>query len=277
MNYDILILIVLVGWSIARVIEKEVIKTPSSKDFTKLIILIGAVLVLPLIPLVHFTSANIMAAILFLGILWILELFVKFLAIKKEEVSRVSAFIHFKFLFAMILVIIFLGETANINTLLGGLAMILGGFLIGFEKDKLKGKLSNKAIYYFLLAMFFSGVSYTIREYILQFVDPFSVMFFSTLFAGLLILPTAKKLPKIPKFRWLVFAQILMSGGYLLILWIMSKQELVYIAPILAVQPLIILLLSRKFLKESQGFFLNRIVAISLMILGYLILKGVIL
>lgn len=275
MIYDLLVIVVLLAWSISRVIQKEIIKTPSSTEFSKWTILLGGILVLPLIPFIKFSTLNIMAALFLLSLLWIYEQFSKFIAIKKEEVSRIMAFGHFKFLFAMILTILILKETATINTLLGGILMICGGVAIGLEKNFFKNvKVSNLAIFIFLSSMFASGLAYFTRQALLQKIDPFSIMFFSTIFAVILILPTIRKKPKFPKFKWMFLTQPLMVYGFLLLLWILSKQELVYTVPILAVQPLIILLLSKKFLKESEKTFIPRLIGTLIIVVGYLILRG---
>ena len=278
MIYDLLIIIVLFGWAISRILQKEILKVPSSKEFSKWTILIGCLFALLVIPFVKFSSWNVMLGIFIASLLWIYEQFSKFIAIKKEEVSRVMAFSHFKLFFAMILTIIFLRETATINTLLGGILMICGGVFIGLEKNFFKKlKISNLALLIFLSSMFASGLAYFLRQYLLQKTDPFSIYFFSTIFAGILILPTVRKKPNFPKFEWMFLTQFLMVGGFLLVLWILSKQELVYTAPLLAVQPLVVLLLGRIFLKESKKTFWIRIVGISTILLGYLILKGVLL
>ena len=278
MIYDLLIIIVLFAWAISRILQKEILKVPSSKEFSKWTILIVCLFALLVIPFVKFSSWNVMLGMFIASLLWIYEQFSKFIAIKKEEVSRVMAFSHFKLFFAMILTIIFLRETATINTLLGGILMICGGVFIGLEKNFFKKlKISNLALLIFLSSMFASGLAYFLRQYLLQKTDPFSIFFFSTIFAGILILPTVRKKPNFPKFEWMFLTQFLMVGGFLLVLWILSKQELVYTAPLLAVQPLVVLLLGRIFLKESKKTFWIRIVGISTILLGYLILKGILL
>ncbi|HEA46588.1 MAG TPA: hypothetical protein ENH99_02295 [Candidatus Pacearchaeota archaeon] len=275
MIYDLLIVGILFAWSFARIIQKKIISVPSSSEFTKWVIILGAILVLPLVFFVKISPLNVMIGIFIVSLLWIAELFSKFIAIKKEEVSRLMAFSSFKFLVAMLLTVLFLGETANINTLLGGILMLLGGFFIALEKNYFKKiKVSNLALFFFIFSMLISGIGYFVRQVLLQKTDPFSIMFFSTIFGAILIIPTIRKKPQIPKFRFLILSQFLMTYGFFLLLWILSKQELVFTIPILAIQPLIILILGKKFLKESKHTFLSRFLGMISIILGYLILRG---
>jgi drug/metabolite transporter (DMT)-like permease len=277
MVYDLLVIVVLFAWSFARIIQKKILKVPDlgGLEFAKWTIIIGAILVLPLIFFVKLSPINIMLGIFLVSILWIFEQFPKFIAIKKEEVSRLMAFSHFKFFFAIVLTILLLGETATINTILGGILMIVGGTSIGLERNFFKKvKFSNVALLLFLLSMFVSGIAYFWRQFLLQRADPISIIFFSTIFAAILISPTIKKKPNIKNFKLFLFAQFLMVYGFLLLLWILSKQELVFTVPLLAIQPLIILILGRRILKESKQTFLIRFIGIILIILGYIILKG---
>jgi drug/metabolite transporter (DMT)-like permease len=277
MIHDLLIIVILFAWSFARIIQKKLLKTPNLKgfEFAKWTIIIGGILFLPLIPFVKLSPLNIMLGIFLASILWIFEQFPKFVAVKKEEVSRLMAFSHFKFLFAMVLTIVFLKETATINIILGGILMIAGGTFIGLEKGYFKKiKVSNIALSLFLLSMLVSGVAYFWRQFLLQKADPISIMFFSTIFAAILIAPTIKKKPNIPNFKLFLFAQFLMAYGFLLLLWILSKQELVLTVPLLAIQPLVILILGRGILKESKGTLLTRFIGIISIVLGYVLLKG---
>lgn len=277
MMYDLIIIGILFAWSFARIIEKKILNTPElgGLEFAKWTIIIGAMLVLPLIPFVELSSINVMFGIFIVSILWVFEQAPKFIAVKREEVSRLSAFSHFKFLFAIALTILFLGETSNMNTILGGTLMILGGTFIGLEKNFFKKiKVSNMALFIFIFSMLMSGGAYFVRQLLLQKTDPFSIVFFSTIFAAILVLPTLKKKPKIPNFKLFLFAQSLMVYGFLLLIWILSKQELVVTVPILALQPLVILILGKKLLKESEKTFLFRLGGVISIILGYLILKG---
>jgi len=275
MAYDLLIVIILLAWSISRIIQKEIIKSPSSAEFSKWTILLSTLFAIPILPFVKFSSLNIMFGILIVSFLWIYEQFFKFMAIKKEEVSRVMSLIHFKFFFAVILAILFLVEPSTPGIIVGSILMVCGGIFVGLEKNFFKKtKVSNLSLLIFLSAMFASGIGYFIRKYLLEFTDPFSLFFFSSIFATILILPTIKKKPKFPKFKWMFLTQALMSYGYLAFLWILSRQDLVLTVPILAIQPVIILFLSKKFLKESQEYFFMRLSSIIVIILGYLILKG---
>jgi len=278
MNYDILIIIILFAWSIARILQKKLIKGPTGPEFAKWTIIIGSILVLPLIPFVKLSPLNVMLGIFFVSLLWMIEQFSKFIALKKEEVSRLSAFAHFKFFFAMALAIIFLKEAATLSIILGGVLMVLGGMSIGLEKNFYKKvKVSNVALLLFIFSMLISGVGYFWRKFLLQVTDPFSILFFSTIFAGILVFPTIKRKPPVSSMKLFVFVQFLMVYGFLLFLWILSKQDLILTVPILAAQPLIILLLGKKFLKESQETFLTRTIGTVLIIVGYVILKGFIL
>ncbi len=94
--FDILLILILFGWCYARIIQKDILNTSKieGKDFAKLTIITGAFLVLILFPYVQFTSLNLMLGIFLVSILWIFEQFPKFIAIKKEEVSRLSTFSH---------------------------------------------------------------------------------------------------------------------------------------------------------------------------------------
>jgi drug/metabolite transporter (DMT)-like permease len=277
MIYDLLIIVILFAWSSARIIQKKILNVSEIRgsEFAKWTIIIGAILVLPLIPFVKLSPLNIMFGIFLVSILWIFEQLPKFIAVKKEEVSRLMAFSHFKFFFAIILTILFLGETSTINTILGGFLMIVGGTFIGLERNFLKKvKVSNIALSLFILSMLVSGVAYFWRQFLLQKADPISIMFFTTIFAAILISPTIKKKPNIKNFKLFLLAQFLMAYGFLLLLWILSKQELVFTVPLLAIQPLVILILGKKLLKESKLTFSTRLIGIIPIILGYIILKG---
>ncbi|MBA7664965.1 hypothetical protein ES703_73031 [subsurface metagenome] len=219
-----------------------------------------------------------MLGIFFVSLLWMVEQFSKFIALKKEEVSRLSAFAHFKYFFAMVLTIIFLKEAATPSIIIGGIFMIVGGVFIGIEKNFFKKiKVSNTALLLFIFSMLISGIGYFWRQFLLQIIDPFSIVFFSTIFAGILVLPTIKRKPPVSSMKLFVFVQFLMVYGFLTLLWVLSKQDLILTVPILAVFPLIILLLGRKYLKESQETFWTRGIGIALIVVGYVILKGFIL
>lgn len=278
MIYDLLILLVLFLWAFGRIIDKSIIKYMDPKEFAKWFIVVDAILVLPLIFFIKPLTLNPALILIIVAIFWIVEMFFKLIAVKREELSRLYGFSHFKLLFAILLAFIILKEPLSLNTILGGTALIFGGILISLEKkykDIKKFTFSNLAVLIFLISMLAAAFSLIASKFLLNTgVTAVNIVFYSTIFAAVMVAPTIKsKIKKkiLPRF---ILAKFLLSYGYLLFLWVLSKQDLVFIVPLLAIDPLIMLILSKKILKEAKTSFYQRMFGIFFMIIGYLILKG---
>lgn len=275
MIYDIILIGVIFAWSIQKIIDKELLKHSNSENFANWSILIMFVILLPFVGFVNLLSKKALAMIFFLAFLSFVNTIIVFHSIKRDEVSRVIPFEQFNSFFAVILAIFFLGETPSAINILGILIMALSGILISMEKPYKNLKQftqDNYAIIIILGAAIIASVNTTISKEILFGASAFSLVFFRRLFATIFIIPRIKR-PDIKNWPIFITSKILSTGGLIIFFYVLGKQELYLTTPILAIQPLFVLLLSHRLLDEKK-FFKRRMISIIILIIGYILLKA---
>jgi len=272
MAYDILLIIVILFWSLQKIIDKKLIKNIPSNEFTKWTIILNFVLILPIIFLVKIPTMLIIAVILVLSLLTIVGQLFLYKGIKIDEISRVTPFQQFSVLFALLLSYLFLNEQLSALQYVGILGMFLGGFLISMEKPfKKKLLFHNRALLLVFISALLSSFSIFANKFLLNlYVTAFTLIFFRRLLASMLVLPTIKKI-KISNWYLFLLSRFFSTYGLLLFLWVLSKQQLSLTVPFLAVQPLLVAILSKQILKERLPFL--RMLGIISIILGYVLLK----
>jgi len=277
MIYDLVLLAVMFGWAFQKIIDKKLLESVKSKEFTKWVIVTHFVLILPVLGLVHLLSLKLAVFIFLVSCFSVINSFLSNKAIKKDEISRLTPFMQFSGVFAVLLSFIFLRESTTIMQGIGVFMMLAAGILLAFERpsNSLRGFFSsNTAIMIILITAFISSLNTIINKALLFSITAISLLFYRNLSTAIMVVPTIKKI-RMNKKQWLLFilSRALSTYGLLVFFWVLSRQELILTVPILAVQPLIVLLLGRKLLSESKNVFLLRMLAIVILIIGYVAMK----
>ncbi|PLW80654.1 hypothetical protein C0585_01550 [Candidatus Woesearchaeota archaeon] len=274
MIYDILLFLVIIAWSIQKILDKKLIKKVSAANFNDWVLISQFLMLLPFFFLLEIPPIKIVLILFFLSILSFFSAKFFNIGIKNDEASRVTPFNQFSALFAVILAIIFLGENINSINFIGVLIMVFGGYLITAEKkpESLKYFIKhNKALLIVLAGAFISAITTTINKTILFSISAFSLLFFRRMFASVWAFYKVEK-PQIKNWPLFLTSRVLSTIGLLTFLYVLSNQDVYLTVPILAVQPLLVLILGHKFLDEKK-FFKQRLIAIILLIIGYILLK----
>ncbi|MBI2138912.1 DMT family transporter [Candidatus Woesearchaeota archaeon] len=273
--YDILLIVAMLLFSIGKVIDKKLLHSIPSIQFTLLTFLVDFAVVFPLVFFIELPSFPALALIALVAALsWITEnLFYR--GVQLDELSRVSPFEKFTVLFAILFGFLFLNERLGAFQYLGAFTLVAGGFLISFEKPiNHIGSflLHNKGIFFVLLSSIMSGIINFFSKFILDlFVGFMALLFFRKLFSALIALPLARKPIALKKWGIFTVSKVLAMAGMLLYFFVLSKQELSLTVPFLAIQPLFIAFLGKHFLDEKVK--LLRILGLILIGAGYILVK----
>lgn len=274
-TYDLILFGVVIAWSIQKVIDKQLLKHSKSKIFTDWVFITHFILLIPFIFFVELIEIKYLIIIFLFSFITVLSSRLLFKGMKKDEVSRVTPFSQFSAFFAVILSIIFLKETPSMINIIGILLMVVSGFIFstenGFKNIKSFIK-ENYAIIIVLISAFLSSMNILVNKVVLFSATAFSLLFFRRMFSAIWVIPSIAKNPKISDWPLFITSRILSTGGLLALFFVLSKQEIYLTAPILAIQPLIVLFLSHRLLDEKKHF-LSRLIAIIIMIVGYILLK----
>lgn len=233
------------------------------------------------------------ALVIFAGAFQIVAVFAFYQAISKEEISRVIPLFQFTPPFVLILSLLFLGEVLTLNHYLAFLLILLGGFLISFQKVGGVFKLRN-AFWWMVL----SSLIYAIQAVILKSLYVTYPFWDLTVYLGFgEFLPTPLLLLVISTFRsrfikslsslklagWilLILSMVFIATASLSGFWALTSGPVSLISVFRGFQSVFVLIYAvllsiwlPKIFKEelAGGVLLTKIIAISLMMFGlYLI------
>lgn len=273
MVYDVLLIVVIIVWSLVKIIDKHLIKNLSPNEFTKWVFLFNFIFALPIIFFVKIPTLIVLIVLVIISLTTVFSQFFLYKGTKIDEISRITPFQQFSILFAIMLSYLFLNEQLSLVQYLGIFAMFTGGFLISIEKpfkDINKLIFHNRAVLLVLLSAFLGGLNIFVNKLLLNvYLTVFTLSFFRNLISVAIVLPI--KNIKISNWYLFLLARAFSTYGYLLFYFVLSKQQLSLTVPILAVQPLVVALLSKHLLKEELKMF--RSIGILAIILGYILLQ----
>jgi drug/metabolite transporter (DMT)-like permease len=269
-------LAVVLMWAFQKIIDKRLISGVDSKEFTKWTVVFHFILVVPLLFFIKVPDLISVGIVALLSLITLLSTFYLFKGVKRDEIGRVTPFYQFSIIFAVLLSTVFFGEKVSIGMWMGIVLMVFGGVGISVEKSlgSIKEFIShNKAILFVFFAAFLSGFNTFINKYLLTFaLSAFTLLVLRRLFTFIMVLPTIRRKIAISNWGLFLLSRALSTYGLLLFFWILSKQTLSLTVPLLAVQPLVVALLSKGLLQESHS--VKRVVLIILIVLGYYMIKA---
>jgi drug/metabolite transporter (DMT)-like permease len=258
--------------------------------------LIQFFLILPLIGMVGGFSLANLALCAVVGAVSVAGRMAWYIGLSKkgEELSRIAPFSRFSSLISLSFAVVFFKETIQQQQIAGGVLMIIGAVLIGFEKRKggLRDYLkSNRFLVYILFfAVTSASISILYKYLLLEDLNLFSVYFYLKLFQVLTIVSysaftktLSTSYQKISYLKPFVANRIFQTIAALLYLFVLKNLPLSSVAPISAMSPFVFLVVdwvfSRLNLSTSSGDLKNpriivmRSIALLLIVLGAYFLK----
>jgi len=229
----------------------------------------------------------VLGAIFFRTLVGVIGFILYIKSLRHLEISTVAPLINFRAIFALILGVIFLGESILGYQVAGVLIIVFGAYVIdsgGHIKNwhkPLADLMHSKYIQFALYFAFFLSITAILAKKILIYVSPFTLLFYSSVFLNIFYLSITffvYKGFKDIKLGWqigkkfLLIAVILeLAGAYFKFsAYAQPGAKIILIVPLLQVSTLVSIFLGGRLLKEKHiGLKLGAAV---LMIAGIILL-----
>lgn len=161
-----------------------------SKNFKSYIVLANIVSTVLTLPLLPFSKIFLPFSLIFLlfinGLLNVLGIVFWFLGLSKDDVSRNVILFNINVVFTIFLSIIFLSEQFSFQKSLGISFFILAGVFASISPKNMT--ISSAAFPMVLSALTIAG-SNVLTKFVLNYLDPVSLIFWTKLWAGITLLP----------------------------------------------------------------------------------------
>jgi len=268
--------------SLAAIINKEVLFKEHSTEFSATFAFIIVLISLPMIPWVEFNLSIKVWSLIFstaffaaVGFLMIIK------ALKYMDISIASPLRNFGPAILLIVAFFSLGEKIAPLQILGILILVLGAYVLEINLKKhdllepLKYIWKSKYIHFVFISMMSYAISSVFGKYTLNFIKPFTLVFFEQIFIAVLLLSfLAAKFDGlhgvkhgIKKFGWMIVMAAVFTISYrLLQTEAMAITSVSLVIPIKRLDTLFSTLIGGKILKE-HGLKI-RFLACIVMILG---------
>jgi uncharacterized membrane protein len=176
-------------WSVVNIIDKAILTNYIKKPIIPVIVLgvVSAIFGVAII-LVDFTQISVFLMFLcfIIGALYIIGSLFYFMAMKREEASRVVPLFAMSVIWVTILAAIFLGESFGVITYIGILIIIVGVVLISIKRNY---KFSKKAFILMLLSTLIFSIYNVLSAYAIDEADFWAVFAYSRLTSVVFIIP----------------------------------------------------------------------------------------
>ncbi|MFA6536866.1 MAG: GRP family sugar transporter [Patescibacteria group bacterium] len=283
MSWIILTLITIIIWSIVNIFDKHIVDKEIRNPYVDTIVFSFAqfvfLLAFGIYGLRDFSPTYFYLAIV-AGIVYFVATYFYYSAMKKEQVSTLAPILGVEPAIVALLAFLFLSESLSFFHYLAILIIIVGAWLISYEKNK---KLAHVHWLSFLAMVAFAGRNVLIKAGA-DLALPFGAICLGLGLGGLMALFVAVLLA-VPHFdkhsghsiRKLLFVSALSAIGFVFYAKAISIGSVSLVSALLSVKPVVVfalsLLLSRfnpKFLHEKMDRkqLLTKIAAIVLIIIG---------
>lgn len=228
-------------------------------------------------------SFNLILITFFAGIFAMIAFYFYLVAVRREEISRVTSFLSITPIFVLFFAFVFLGERLSSLNYFGIILLVFGSFLISLKKNTSSKYRFHQAF----LILIFASMFYALRDVIMKFasinVSVWSSMFwlglgifFTSIFMFSKHHPHLKK-KSIKGIKHLIFVRIVTSFSLLIFLVAVSLGEVSLVSALAKLQILLVLvgtlILSRfhpHILKEkiTSSILIQKVVAIIAILAG---------
>jgi drug/metabolite transporter (DMT)-like permease len=175
---------------------------------------------------------------------------------KSEQLSRLAPFTRISSVIVLIVAVAVLGEQLSLNQALGASLIIIGAFLISFERwsARFRTFVSNNRALGLVIVFAVSNASLTVlyKYLLLSHVNTWTIYFYVKLFQAAPLLwygadrnVLATSYLKIRNLKVFVFARVLQTAAAFLYLLVVKHLPLTTVEPIAALSPLLLILAER--------------------------------
>ncbi len=274
--------------SIEVLFEKKILFRQHVSSFLTMLYALLVALVLPFINQVNFDLSLLTYGVIALDALFgVLALVLLYKALRHLEVSNSIPMENLSVLVVVLLGVFVLGEKLSGLNLVGIIGLLIGGFLLCFERKDIWGAFhpkNRKILMLVLLGNISLGISIVFDKVLMSSnelgipltkMDPFSALFLGRLFMflGLLALTFLvyggfKDIKGIWKSSWafLVFAAAFNNLGGFFYYWAVSVNYVALVEPIVAMYTFFDVVLGGNIFHEHH--VVKRLVACALMLVG---------
>ena len=282
MDWFLLAMVDVVAYSISNILQRVLMKDQKSDAVAYAIVfqllcglLIGIAALLRgfVMPPIAQMPVNFIIMTLLFGFSMVFT----FKALKIVQASEMTIISSTATLWTIVAALLFLGESLDINKLVGILLMLGGIVVVFWRKTGLK---INKGFIYALLASFFFGLAVANDAFILRQAELFSYYTIGFLLPGLFILVlNLKSLPEIKKLllskslpKMVISAIFYSIAAVAMLMAFQQGGNISQLAPITKFSIILTVLLAAVFLGEKDNFKRKTIAAI-MAIIGVFLIK----
>ncbi len=267
--------------SVSDLLKKRILNKEHTFEFLTVFSFTNLIVLLPFITKVSFSMPKLLwGAIIFRA--FIIFLCATFLmkALRHLPLSTVSPLTNLKSIFALVLGILFLHESANALQFAGIFIVVLGAYLLDAEgrnwQKPIRDMFHSKYVQFVLLFAFFTALSSVLAKAILEFTTPLTLLFFIILFTFFIYLlitfffyggiSDIKDAVKKGKYWFLIIAVFEMSSAFFLFSAFSANAKVILLVPFMQLSTLIEIFLGGKILHEKH--IKIKLLAGALMLLG---------
>lgn len=265
-----------------KVTHKFILTREDTLGYLFIFQLIGGLLYLPLFVLnFELPKENVAYLIVIVSsILWASVGYFAFKSYSLIDVSLKAPIDKSRLFFALIIGIIFLGETLTISKVIGTILIFFGIVLVTYKKKETKSKTSTRGVVYSIIAALIMATVLSLDKYAMNYFNaemyPFLVFFLPVFFLAPFVINRIDEVKSVFKnsFKWTFLVIILAVSHYYLILKAFQYLEATVVIPILELSALFAVLGGIIILKERENMG-KKIIATIICMIGAVLVTGI--
>jgi len=293
MSWIFLSILAALIWSVVNIFDKYILSKLVEKPIVPVIVmgiigLIASAAIFVTLGFQPLSAVNILLAIL-AGILYALDTFLYFHAVKIEEISRVIPLFYLMPLFILVIAALFLGEVFTPIKYLGIILLVAGAMFV--SSNKLFFNL-GKAFWLMVLASLLLAINQVITKYLLGFADFWTIFGYIRIGTFIALVPAVitniesfKSIYRkqgLRPFGFISVSESLNMLGVLLITLAAAAGSITLVNALSSVQPFFVLIFTiiisifySQILKEEikKSVVVRKVVAILVMFVGVLLIS----
>ncbi len=253
--------------SFSDLLKKRILNREHTFEF---LTVFTATNIIVLFPFIHFVNFHlpklIWGAIAFRAVIIFLSVTFLMKAFRHLPLSVASPLTNLKSIFALVLGVLFLHESANALQFTGIFVVVLGAYLLDSEgrnwQKPFKDMFHSKYVQFVLLFAFFTALSSVLAKAILEFTTPLTLLFLIVLFLFFIYLSITflvyggisdiKDALKKGRFWFFIISALEMSSAFFFFNAFTANAKVILLVPFMQLSTLIEIFLGGKILHEKH-------------------------